>query len=233
MDNKINLIEENNMQVLFNEEDGNRQFTCCICHEVCSGYGNNPNPLILKKGSRCCDKCNRLVTSARFMTTQLNEMDEIIVNGIMKQYKSGEEKVIAKAKYIVKKLIKLDFEEFGDDLGVGFQLKDSKLIGKMICSFSRINGVSFMIEVEGCDGATLEKYDACYPGIDFMDIRKTGNRVLNIFVNLDLEEFKANEITLFRGVNFITQVLNQIQKDTLRNRMSKKNVKSSRKKAAS
>lgn len=233
MDNKINLIEENNMQVLFNEEDGNRQFTCCICHEVCSGYGNNPNPLILKKGSRCCDKCNRLVTSARFMTTQLNEMDEIIVNGIMKQYKSGEEKVIAKAKYIVKKLIRLDFQEFGDDsLGAGYQLKDSKLIVKMTCSFSRINGVSFTVWVEGCDGATLEKYDACYPGLDFLDIRKSG-RFLYIFANLDLDELKANEITLFRAVNFITQVLNQIQKDTLRNRMSKKNVNSSRKKAAS
>jgi hypothetical protein len=34
----------------------NSTYTCCICNEDFSGFGNNPQPL--KKRGRCCDRCN-------------------------------------------------------------------------------------------------------------------------------------------------------------------------------
>jgi hypothetical protein len=34
----------------------NSTYTCCICKDDFSGFGNNPQPL--KKRGRCCDKCN-------------------------------------------------------------------------------------------------------------------------------------------------------------------------------
>ena len=30
----------------------------CICGCEIEGYGNNPDPLTLKEGERCCDACN-------------------------------------------------------------------------------------------------------------------------------------------------------------------------------
>jgi hypothetical protein len=38
-----------------------RQFVCCLCEKQCTGYGNNPAPLVvLAEGDdrRCCNKCN-------------------------------------------------------------------------------------------------------------------------------------------------------------------------------
>ena len=32
------------------------KFTCCICGEEFTGYGNNPWPI--KEEGRCCDNCN-------------------------------------------------------------------------------------------------------------------------------------------------------------------------------
>lgn len=43
----------------------NRKHTCCICHKVFRGYGNNPQPLVMRKGSRCCDDCDKLVIETR------------------------------------------------------------------------------------------------------------------------------------------------------------------------
>ena len=39
--------------------------TCCICGQVITGYGNNPDPF---RGTLCCDWCNNvLVTPARII----------------------------------------------------------------------------------------------------------------------------------------------------------------------
>ena len=61
-----------------NIHNGNRQPTCCICHHIHSGYGNNPQPLIMKIGSRCCDECNQLVTAARlYADRNINSEEEM------------------------------------------------------------------------------------------------------------------------------------------------------------
>lgn len=39
------------------------KYKCCLCGQVCYGYGNNPFPL--KERGRCCDVCNLKVIQAR------------------------------------------------------------------------------------------------------------------------------------------------------------------------
>lgn len=66
------------MMIGFNEQNVNKQFTCCICHKICYGYGNNPHPLVIKKGSRCCDECDRLVIAARlYMSANIRSVEEM------------------------------------------------------------------------------------------------------------------------------------------------------------
>lgn len=37
--------------------------SCCLCHKLIIGYGNNAEPV---KSGRCCDKCNvNIVIPAR------------------------------------------------------------------------------------------------------------------------------------------------------------------------
>ena len=38
-------------------------FTCVLCHENSTGYGNNPAPL--QDSGKCCDDCNRAVVFYR------------------------------------------------------------------------------------------------------------------------------------------------------------------------
>ncbi|MCM1222747.1 MAG: hypothetical protein NC548_50645 [Lachnospiraceae bacterium] len=59
-------------------KQGNRmQYTCCICHNICHGYGNNPQPLVMKNGSRCCDECDRLVIATRlFLCDSIDSEEE-------------------------------------------------------------------------------------------------------------------------------------------------------------
>lgn len=59
-------------------QQGNRmQYTCCICHNICHGYGNNPQPLVMKYGTRCCDECDRLVIAARlFLCDSIDSEEE-------------------------------------------------------------------------------------------------------------------------------------------------------------
>lgn len=33
-------------------------FDCCICGAHCTGYGNNPYPVVKDENARCCDDCN-------------------------------------------------------------------------------------------------------------------------------------------------------------------------------
>lgn len=35
-----------------------RYYTCCICGQVFTGYGNNPWPVNDDKGAECCNRCN-------------------------------------------------------------------------------------------------------------------------------------------------------------------------------
>jgi hypothetical protein len=42
-----------------------RDPNCCLCGLPYERIGNNPAPLSLKKGDRCCDACNEVVTGAR------------------------------------------------------------------------------------------------------------------------------------------------------------------------
>lgn len=49
------------------------KYTCCICGEECTGYGNNPEPF--KHEGRCCDACNlHYVIPARL--AQMNTEEE-------------------------------------------------------------------------------------------------------------------------------------------------------------
>ncbi len=34
------------------------EYTCCICGKPSYGYGNNPDPVNIETGARCCDICN-------------------------------------------------------------------------------------------------------------------------------------------------------------------------------
>jgi hypothetical protein len=43
-------------------------FTCCICHNDVSGYGNNPEPVNNDDDAECCDDCNGMyVIPARML----------------------------------------------------------------------------------------------------------------------------------------------------------------------
>lgn len=46
-----------NVERMVNMKLGIREFRCCLCGKVCTGYGNNPYPLALGH-NRCCDVCN-------------------------------------------------------------------------------------------------------------------------------------------------------------------------------
>ena len=35
-----------------------KYYTCCICGQVFTGYGNNPWPVNDDEDARCCDTCN-------------------------------------------------------------------------------------------------------------------------------------------------------------------------------
>jgi len=45
-------------------------YKCVLCDEMCTGYGNNPDPLAdasapQERNKRCCDDCNQKVIRAR------------------------------------------------------------------------------------------------------------------------------------------------------------------------
>jgi hypothetical protein len=45
-------------------------YQCVLCDEMCTGYGNNPDPLAdasapQERNKRCCDDCNQKVIRAR------------------------------------------------------------------------------------------------------------------------------------------------------------------------
>ena len=42
-----------------------QRFVCCLCGRECTGYGNNPWPLVDDEAARCCDTCNLCVIAER------------------------------------------------------------------------------------------------------------------------------------------------------------------------
>lgn len=51
------------IKVMFQGQKASREYVCCICGEIHSGYGCNPHPI--KHGGECCPECNKQVVSAR------------------------------------------------------------------------------------------------------------------------------------------------------------------------
>lgn len=42
------------------------EFECCLCGKKFIGWGNNPWPVVVEEGARCCDECNgKFVIPAR------------------------------------------------------------------------------------------------------------------------------------------------------------------------
>ena len=39
----------------------NKKWICCICGAECTGWGNNPYPVVNDEDARCCDGCNGTV----------------------------------------------------------------------------------------------------------------------------------------------------------------------------
>ena len=55
-------------------------FTCCICGEETTGYGNNPEPV--RHTGRCCDACNRKFVIPARIAAMKAEQDEDIEEGL-------------------------------------------------------------------------------------------------------------------------------------------------------
>lgn len=37
-----------------------REFVCCICGRNCTGWGNDPWPVVTEEDKECCEACNTL-----------------------------------------------------------------------------------------------------------------------------------------------------------------------------
>lgn len=47
----------------------NEKYVCCFCGKTFFDYGNNPQPVNMEDGARCCDTCNAsVVIPARIET---------------------------------------------------------------------------------------------------------------------------------------------------------------------
>lgn len=56
------------IKVMFEGQKASREYVCCICGEVNSGYGHNPHPM--KHGGECCHECNKRVGSMRLQLSK-------------------------------------------------------------------------------------------------------------------------------------------------------------------
>ena len=56
-----------------------RRYTCCICEQLCQGWGNNPEPLMddLNGSNECCENCNADVVTER-LRQLMKEIDNDI-----------------------------------------------------------------------------------------------------------------------------------------------------------
>jgi hypothetical protein len=60
-----------------------RDPNCCLCGLPYEHIGNNPAPLSLKEGDRCCDACNEVVIGAR-----------IDMKGLVAEYERVEQAIL-------------------------------------------------------------------------------------------------------------------------------------------
>ena len=72
-DDSINVMEY---------EEGDNSWTCCLCDTTfIGGYGNNPDPVVVKHDARCCNACNtNVVIPARLKEAM--ECNELTRNPI-------------------------------------------------------------------------------------------------------------------------------------------------------
>ena len=69
---------------------------CCICKKRYEGFGNNPDPMCIEEGARCCDECNdRFVIPARIL--RLNAKLPMRINSIENQASGPEGKSLEAA----------------------------------------------------------------------------------------------------------------------------------------
>ena len=63
-------------------EEGDNSWKCCLCdEEFIGGYGNNPDPVVMKYDARCCNACNtNVVIPARLKEAM--ECNELTKNPI-------------------------------------------------------------------------------------------------------------------------------------------------------
>jgi len=52
------------IKVMFEGQKSSREYVCCICGEIHSGYGHSPHPV--KHGGECCPECNKQVVVERY-----------------------------------------------------------------------------------------------------------------------------------------------------------------------
>lgn len=60
---ELDVASSCGIKVMFEGQNASREYVCCICGEIYSGYGNNPHPI--KHGGECCPECNKQVIAAR------------------------------------------------------------------------------------------------------------------------------------------------------------------------
>jgi len=47
-------------------------FTCVLCHEEFTGFGNNPAPLVDDPDARCCNTCDQVLVIPHRLALILN-----------------------------------------------------------------------------------------------------------------------------------------------------------------
>ena len=53
-----------------------QEFTCCICGKEFIGWGNNPNPVDMQPGHRCCNDCNAEYVIPARLANMYNEEEK-------------------------------------------------------------------------------------------------------------------------------------------------------------
>ena len=60
VEDELAIVEELLLKLEALDNKG-KEKVCCICGAEIKGYGNNPAPVVLDEGARCCDECNATV----------------------------------------------------------------------------------------------------------------------------------------------------------------------------
>lgn len=61
---ELDVASSCGIKVMFQGQNQSREYVCCICGEVFSGFGHNPHPV--KHGGECCPECNKQVLAERY-----------------------------------------------------------------------------------------------------------------------------------------------------------------------